>query len=480
MDRGTAGQLAGAGVMTASAPPSTIEEAGAALREGSATSVELTTRALERADRHDGWLGSFITRFDKTALARAARADEELSRGTDLGPLHGIPVGVKDILAAREGPTTAQSAVLDPSWGAGTDAVVVSRLRAAGAVIVGKTTTMEFAIGLPEASKSFPVPVNPWRPDRWCGGSSSGSASGVVAGFFLAGIGSDTGGSIRIPSAYCGVTGLLPTFGRVPRTGVVPLGFSLDRVGPLARTTWDCAAVLQSIVGPDAGDPDSVDAPLADLLAAAADEIAGLRIGAVREHHLDGADAAVTDAYEAAIATLQELGAEVGEASLPLYHELTAATLLSLWCEAGAYHQRNLAQRWSDYTVTARMMIGSSAFISGADYVQAQRVRRVGQRKLGELLQRFDLLVAPTISMPAPLLEAAMDPAHGTRLHTLYWNSLGNPVLALPIGFADGLPLSMQLAAAPFSEATLVRAGCAFQRHTDWHRRVPELEPAHG
>jgi aspartyl-tRNA(Asn)/glutamyl-tRNA(Gln) amidotransferase subunit A len=466
--------------MSASALPATIEQASAALREGGVTSVELTTRALERADRHDGRLGAFITRFDETALARAARADEELAAGIDLGPLHGIPVGVKDILAAHEGPTTAQSTVLDPAWGAGTDAVVVSRLRAAGAVIIGKTTTMEFAIGLPEAGKPFPVPVNPWHPERWCGGSSSGSASGVAAGFFYAGIGSDTGGSIRIPSAFCGVTGLLPTSGRVPRTGAVPLGFSLDRVGPLARSAWDCAAVLQAIVGADRGDPDSVDAPLSDLLSPAADEIAGLRIGVVREHHLDGADEVVTDAFEAAIAALAELGAEVGETSLPLYHELTAATLLALWSEAGAYHQPDLTRRWNDYTVSARMMIGSSAFISGADYVQAQRVRRLGQRRLGELLARFDLIVAPTISMPAPPLQDAMDPANGARLHTLYWSSLGNPMLALPIGFADGLPLSMQLAAAPLNEATLVRAGRAFQRHTDWHRRAPELEPAHG
>jgi aspartyl-tRNA(Asn)/glutamyl-tRNA(Gln) amidotransferase subunit A len=460
--------------------PLTIEEASVALRDGSLTSVELTALMLEQADRHDGWLGSFVARFDETALARAEQADAELAGGTDLGPLHGIPIGVKDILAAREGPTTAQSVVLDPAWGAGKDAVVVSRLRAAGAVIVGKTTTMEFAMGLPEASKPFPVPVNPWRRERWPGGSSSGSASGVAAGFFLAGIGSDTGGSIRIPSALCGVTGLLPTYGRVSRTGVVPLGFSLDRVGPLAHSAWDCAAVLQAIVGADRGDPDSVDAPLSDLFSSPADGLARLRIGVVREHHLEGAEADVVKAYEEAIATLGELGAQVSETSLPLYHELTAATLLTLWCEAGAYHQANLAARWSDYTTTARMMMGSSAFISGADYVQAQRVRRVGQRKLAELLGRFDLVVTPTLSMPAPALEAAMDPENGMRLHTLYWNSLGNPMFSVPIGFADGLPLGMQLAAAPFAEGTLVRAARLFQEHTDWHRRTPELELVHG
>jgi aspartyl-tRNA(Asn)/glutamyl-tRNA(Gln) amidotransferase subunit A len=460
--------------------PLTIEAASAALRDGSLTSVEMTSRGLERADQHDDWLGSFIARFEESALARAAQADEELARGHDLGPLHGIPIGVKDIFAAREGATTAQSVVLDPAWGAGKDAVVVSRLRAAGAVIVGKTTTMEFAIGLPEAAKPFPVPVNPWRAECWPGGSSSGSSSGVAAGFFLAGIGSDTGGSIRIPAALCGVTGLLPTFGLVPRTGVVPLAFSIDRVGPLALTAWDCAAVLQAIAGPDPGDPDSVDVPPADLLSGSDEGIAGMRIGVVREHHLEGAQAAVVEAYEAAIDTLRELGAQLSETSLPLYHELTAATLVTIWSEAGAYHHRTLGRRWSDYTAGARTMIGSSAFISGADYVQAQRVRGVAQRRLGELFAQFDLLVTPTISMPAPPLEASTSPENGRRLHTLYWNLLGNPMLALPIGFADGLPLGMQIAASPFAETTLLRAGRAFQRQTDWHRRLPELEVTRG
>jgi aspartyl-tRNA(Asn)/glutamyl-tRNA(Gln) amidotransferase subunit A len=445
----------------------TIEEAAAALRDGSLTSVELTRRVLEQADRHDGWLGVYLARFDETALERAAQADEELAAGTDLGPLHGIPVGVKDILAAREGPTTAQSLVLDPAWGAGRDAAVVSRLRVAGAVIVGKTTTMEFAMGLPEAEKGFPVPVGPWRAERWCGGSSSGSGSGVAAGFFLAAIGTDTAGSIRIPSAFCGVTGLMPTAGTVPADGCVPLAHTLDRIGPLAGSAWDCAAVQEAIGGGSLR--EGIDGG-----------IEGLRVGVVREPLLDGAEPDVVDVYEAAVVALAELGADVTEVSLPLYFELGAATMTTLWSEAFAYHRGDLASCWTDYTTTARLMMTSGAFVTGAEYAQAQKVRAVGRRRLGELLERVDVIVTPTVSMTPPPIRTAFDPGHWLRIHTMYWNSVPHPLLALPIGFADGLPLGMQLAAAPHADATLLRAGRAFQQHTDWHRRTPNLEAARG
>jgi aspartyl-tRNA(Asn)/glutamyl-tRNA(Gln) amidotransferase subunit A len=460
--------------------PLTIEEASAALRDGRLTSVGLTEAVLERADRYDGWVGAFLTRFDETALARASQADEELARGEDLGALHGLPLGIKDIIAAREGPTTAQSLVLAPDWGAGKDAPVVRRLRDAGAVIVGKTTTMEFAAGLPEASKPFPVPVNPWRRECWPGGSSSGTGSGVACTFFLAGLGSDTGGSIRIPAAFCGVSGLMPTFGRVPKSGCVPLGFSMDHVGPLARSAWDCAAVLAAIAGADPSDPDSAEREVPDYFAAIEDGIAGLRVGVMREHHFDGAPPAVTEVFEQAVSTLADLGAKLTEVSMPLYRETLAALFVTLVSEAGAYHQRDLATRWTDYTVYARRNIGRGPLVSGAEYVQAQRVRRVAQRKLAEVLSDVDVIVTPTITMTAPLLDAALEQASLGRIHTQYWDMVGNPVLALPIGFVDGMPVSMQLAAAPFDESTLLRAGRAFQQHTDWHRRVPELEAIDG
>jgi aspartyl-tRNA(Asn)/glutamyl-tRNA(Gln) amidotransferase subunit A len=466
--------------VTTRSTPVTIEAASIALREGSVTSVELTEAVLDRAARHDGWVGAFLVRFDETALERAGQADAERLAGTDLGPLHGIPLAVKDIIAAHEGPTTAQSVVLDPDWGAGRDAPVVRRLRESGAVIVGKTTTMEFALGLPEARQGFPVPVNPWRRECWPGGSSSGAGSGVASGFFLAGIGSDTGGSIRIPAAFCGVTGLMPTFGRVPMMGCVPLAFSLDRVGPLARTAWDCGAVLQAIADAHPRDPASSGQPAPDFLSAIDDGIAGLRIGVVREHHLEGASAGVIAAFEAAVTIFKELGARVKEVSLPLYHEVTAATMVTIGAEACANHQRNLATRWSDYTVMARRIMAIGALVSGAEYVQAQRVRRAGQQRLAAVLEDVDIIATPTTTVTAPLLDAVLDPENASRLHTMYWNGVGAPVLAVPSGLLDGLPVSLQLGAAPFCEAELLRAGRTYQRHTDWHHRVPDLEGDYG
>jgi aspartyl-tRNA(Asn)/glutamyl-tRNA(Gln) amidotransferase subunit A len=301
-----------------------------------------------------------------------------------------------------------------------------------------------------------------------------------VCGFFLAGLGSDSGGSIRIPSAFCGVTGLVPTFGLVPKSGVAPLAFSLDHVGPMARTAWDCGAVLNAIAGPHPSDPDSADRPPTDYLAGVDEGIAGLRVGVVREHHLDGASPAVAAQFETAMEALGELGAEVTEVALPLYHEVTSATLITVACEACAYHAPDLATRWADYTMMSRLIMMTGVLTTGAEYVQAQRVRRLAQRKIADLFGGLDLIVTPTISATAPRLDAVLDPENGARLHTMYWNAIGNPLLAVPIGFVDGLPVSMQMAAAPWSETTLLRAGRAFQQHTGWHSRVPDLEAIHG
>src|SRR6185437_12844060 len=229
--------------------PLSITEAATQLRDGSLSSADLTAAVLQRADRLDGALGTYLARFNDRAMASAEQADADLARGLDRGPLQGIPLGIKDIIAAADGPTTANSLVLDEAWGAGRDAPVVARLRAAGAVITGKVTTMEFAIGAPDPSKPFPLPRNPWDTRTWPGGSSSGTGSGVAAGLFLGGLGTDTGGSIRLPAAFCGVSGLMPTFGRVPKSGCAPLGYSLDHIGPLARTAEDCAAMLQVLAG---------------------------------------------------------------------------------------------------------------------------------------------------------------------------------------------------------------------------------------
>lgn len=462
--------------------PMTLIDAAIALRDGSVTSVALTEAAIAVADRLDATIGTYITRFDDYAMDRAAAADAELASGVDRGPLHGIPFGVKDILAMAEGPTTAQSLILDRSWGAGRDAPVVARVKAAGAVITGKTTTMEFACGMPDDTKPFPVPRNPWDPDTWPGGSSSGTGSGVAAGMFLAGFGTDTGGSIRIPAAFCGVSGLMPTFGRVPKSGCVPLGYSLDHIGPLARSARDCAAVLAVIAGRHASDPDCVDAP---FTAPEFDgDLSGVRVGVVRENHFGaGSDPALAGAFDAAVAVLAEQGAIVREVALPYWEEVITATMITMGCEALAYHRDDLATRWADYYAATRATMITGATVSGADYVQAQRVRRVAQDAIGRLFETVDVIACPTTSVGAPSFDAVTGPDGRidirelfSRVHTPYWDALGNPVLAVPMGSTGGgMPLSLQLAGAAFGEGTVLRVGDAFQQCTEWHLRVPEL-----
>ncbi|HZP29783.1 MAG TPA: amidase [Acidimicrobiia bacterium] len=459
--------------------PLTLHEAARALRAGELTSVELTAACIARADALDDQLGCYLARFDEEALAAAAAADERLAAGRDDGPLQGIPIGVKDILATTEGPTTANSLVHDPAWGAGRDAPVITRLRAAGAVITGKVTTMEFAIGMPDFAKPFPIPRNPWDPAAWPGGSSSGTGNGVAAGFFLAGLGTDTGGSIRIPAAYCGVSGLMPTFGRVPKSGCVPLGFTLDHIGPLARGAWDCAAVLQVLAGADPSDPNSVDVPVPDYHAGIDGGVEGLTVGVMREHHFNDPDPGTEAAFDAAIAQLRDLGATVVDVSIPYYQEVTAASLVTMASEAMAYHRNDLCERWDDYFARTRELVVWGVLASGADYVQAQRVRRVGQRALAGVLRGVDVIATPTASTGAPLYERInSEGGMGTfgSIHTPYWDAVGNPVLAVPMGFTDaGMPVSLQLAGRPFDESTLLRVGHAYQCATDWHLRVPDL-----
>lgn len=485
--------------------PLTLTETAAALRDGAVTSVGLTEAAIAAAEHHDGALGVYLTRFDERARAAARRADEELARGLDRGPLHGIPVGVKDTVAVADGPTTAQSLVHDRSWWAGRDAPAVARLRAAGAVLTGKTTAMEFGCGLPQEDKPFPFPRNPWRPDSWAGGSSSGSASGVAAGMFAAALGSDTGGSIRMPAAFCGVSGLLPTFGRVPTAGCVPLGYSLDRVGPLARSARDCSAVLRVIAGRPGGSGRSDGSgachgngasdgngatPDGDLRLPYTEprfggDLAGLRVGVAREHHFpaDG-DPALPAAFDAAVSVLTGLGADAVEVRLPFWPELITSVFVTAASEGLAYHRADLSRRWDDYGVATRGLLATGALVSGADYVQAQRVRTVAQRAVDALFGEVDVVVCPTASIGAPPFDALANAAghqdHAGvfgKVHTPYWNALANPVLAVPMGVTGtGLPLSLQIAGPVADEATVLRAGDAFQERTDWHRRVPALE----
>ncbi|NUR99188.1 MAG: amidase [Kribbellaceae bacterium] len=468
--------------MTTTETALTITEAAAAIRAGTTTSVELVEQCYATADAYDGEVGMFLARYTESALQAAAVADADLAAGKDVGPLHGIPLGIKDIITTREGPTTGQSVVHDRTAMSG-DAVVVDRLRSAGGLVLGKLTTMEFAIGAPDDTKPFPVPRNPWSLEHWAGGSSSGSGSAVSSGAVLGALGTDTGGSIRIPAAFCGISGLMPTFGRVPKSGCIPLGYSLDHIGPMARSAADCALMLDVLAGYDASDLCAIDVPVDAYSGALTGDLTGVRIGADRLARIGGEkeDPAVADAFAAALAALESRGATVVEVELPFYAEMSTADMVILVSEAFAYHRPDLQERWLDYGAATRQILGTAIFYSAMDFVQAQRARTVGTRALSALYADVDLIVTPTSGVGALSFE---DLAGGLAnimapIYTGYWDTTGNPVLSVPMGFtAAGLPLGLQVAGRPFEEGLVLRAGDAFQQVTDHHLRVPAAPDA--
>lgn len=457
----------------------TIVDAASALESGAVTSAELVEDALSACDDRGDELGVFVSRFQDSAREAARRADAERAAGNNRGPLHGIPIGIKDIIATQEGPSTAQSTVLDPDWPGGRDdAPVVARLRESGAVIVGKTTTFEYAIGFPDPDKMFPIPRNPWNLECSPGGSSSGTAAGVVSGMFLGGLGTDTGGSIRMPAAFCGVSGLKATFGRVPKSGCVPLGYTLDHIGPMARSARDCAIMLDVLAGPDASDFYSADVPTEGYFDSIGTDLTGLRIGVDKLGRIEGAvDPALHPLMDDALAALEAAGATVVELELPFYDELVTAQMVTMSAEAATYHLPDIQTKFTDYGAGARYFIGNGVTYTATDYVQAQRVRRVGQLALAKLYESVDLVVTPTCSQGAFALAEA-DPTRPFdtlgRIQTQYWNAVGNPVLSVPIGFTEtGLPLGMQIAGRPFAESTVLQAGALYQDQTDFHLRAP-------
>lgn len=467
-----------------------VLELAAALERGETTSVELVESYLDAADRLDPVLGIYLRRFDEEARRRAEGLDAERAAGAARGLLHGIPMGIKDILATDEGPTTAQSLALDPTWGDQGDGPVVARLRAAGMIPLGKTATMEFAIGFPdrklhradptdpaEADKPFPLPRNPWHVEHWTGGSSSGTGSGVAAGLFPAGLGTDTGGSIRLPASYCGITGHKPTFGLVPKNGCVPLGLTYDHIGPLARTAADCAALLNVMAGADPGDPTSVDRPTEDYLDGIDAGVDGLRIGLAREAttRASACSAAIAACFDAAALALEGAGATVVEVAIPLWDELQESCFSGLFAEALAWHHNQLVTHWDLYGTDTRRAIAQGALISGGDYVAIQRLRALGRELIAAVFTEVDLIATPTTGTVAPPFSMSSRENRLKSIFTSPWNSLGLPAVALPMGFDGGLPTSLQLAGPAFADALVLRAGAAFQSVTAWHRETPPM-----
>lgn len=456
----------------------TIAEAAALIERKSLSPVELTAACFARIDAADARLHAFITRTDERAQADARAAEAEIAGGTYRGPLHGIPLGLKDIYETAGIRTTAHSRQL-ADYVPGADATTVRRLADAGTVLMGKLATHEFALGGPSFDLPWPPARNPWDPARFTGGSSSGTAAALAAGFVLAGTGSDTGGSIRTPASYCGLAGLKPTYGLVPRTGILPLAYSLDHAGPLAWTVEDCAILLQAMAGHDPSDPACSARPVQDYRAGIGQGIAGLRVGVVR--HFFERDNPVSPqvgrALDDAIAGLRAAGARVADVTLPpLQDWYDCGTLINL-SEAFAVHADRMRTHMHDYGELLRDRLALGGLIGAGDYVRALRRRRVLRAELAAAMRDADVLVTATVGGEAPPIDGIAKWGSYDRPNFMMpFNLSGYPALAVCIGFGEhGLPLGMQLVGRPFEEPLLLQAGHVAERLAGTRDRRPAL-----
>ena len=445
--------------------------------------VEVVRAHLDRISALDARLRAFITVCADSALQSARASEADLMAGKVAGPLHGVPWAPKDLYSTKGVRTTGGSKILGDSVPAA-DATVVARLGAAGAIVLGKLNMHEFAYGPEGLNAHYGDARNPWdaRAHRITGGSSSGSGAAVAAGLAPGSLGSDTGGSIRIPASLCGITGLKPTYGRVSRAGVLPLAWSMDHVGPMTRTARDCALMLNAIAGYDPADPTTSVLPVPDYTAALRGDVKGLRVGLLCAHFTDVATAEVRAAVEAAAEQLERAGAILDEVNLAGVLHVAAASSAIVASEALAYHAGWMRARPQDYQPDVRERLRMGAFVSGAHYVRAQQLRALVRAEVDEALAKRDVLLAPATPIPAPVLgERETTLGDGTsdvraaliRL-TRPFNYSGHPAAAAPCGFtAGGLPIGLQIVGRPFDEATVLRVVDAYQRLTDWHTRRP-------
>ncbi len=448
--------------------PRTIADARRALDRGEVSAVELVERAARGVAALDDALGIFVTPTLEAAAHAAAESDARRASGAPLGPLDGIPIVVKDIVFTEDAPTSGQSLIRDltPT----PDASACADLRRSGAVFLGKTTTMEFALGFTDPTSPFPLPRNPWDRARWTGGSSSGTASAVATGIALGGLGTDTAGSIREPAAWCGITGLKPTHGLVSQTGVLPLAWSFDHVGPMARTAEDCALLMDAL---------TLRRPPATMIPAPPTTLAGLKVGIAMEP-LERSRPEVRALVDAAVSTLANAGAKTYEVRFPLYTEAIDVVMLGLAAEGLAYHHGEARARWADYGAVTRAALLTGLLVTGADAVQLQRVRRHLQRQSAAMYTNLDVIVAPTVGGIAPPAETLdFDEVVGL-LHTQYWNATGEPALSVPIGTVEGLPVGMQFAGPAFADDRILAVGRLYQQLTSHHLAHPfdETSPA--
>ena len=447
----------------------------ARLKKKEISPVEVTNAVLDRIAAVDGKVKAYVTVTADEARQAARAAETEIAVGRYRGPLHGIPIGVKDLFYTRGVKTTASSKIL-ASFIPDHDATVVERLKQAGAIIVGKTNTHEFAY-----SVFSPPTRNPWDLDRIPGGSSGGSGAAVAASLCAAALGTDTGGSIRIPSALCGVVGIKPTYGRVSKYGVIPLSWTADHAGPIARTVEDTALLLGVIAGHDPRDAASADVPVPNYAAALSGDVKGLRVGLPKQYYFEAIDPEVETAVRAAVKALEGRGATVDEISLPSLAHIAGVHVAIVLTEAATYHEKWLRTRPDDYAPDVRFGLEWGKLFTGMDYVQAQRVRELIRADFAQALTRVDVIAAPTVPVAAPKVGESSVTIKGQaegilgamiRLNRPS-NHTGLPAASVPCGFtAGGLPIGLQLIGRPFDEATVLRAAHAYEIASPWRSRT--------
>ena len=445
--------------------------------------VEVVEAHLTRIDTLEPMLNSFITLLPDQAMAAAKQAEQDIQAGRYRGPLHGIPLGLKDLYYVRGVRNTSGSRIFDdfvPDF----DCTIATRFKEAGAILLGKLNLHQFAYGPTGENPDYGHMHNPWNPELISGGSSGGSGSAAASGQCTLTMGSDTGGSIRIPSALCGLVGLKPTYGRLSRYGLTVLSWSLDHPGPMTRTVEDCALVMNAVAGYDPNDPASANVPVPDYTRALTGDIRGLRVGVPREYFDVPVDPQMEQAVRRAIDVLGELGATVTEVSWPMYHHSMAISTTILMAEATAYHSNLIRTRGSQLHPPVRLRVEAGIFISAADYLQAQRARTLFDRQSRDILNEVDILVGPTEPITAHRIGATEVQVGDTTMgstpaltqYTRPFNLNGFPAITVPCGFSDyGLPIGLQLGGRPFDEETVLRAAHAYEQATEWHKRRPPL-----
>ena len=460
-----------------------ITEAAKLLESKILSPVELVEAHLDRIAETDDKLNAFITLLADDARMAARKAEAEILGGRYLGPLHGIPIGLKDLYYTKGIRTTIGSKIMGdftPDY----DAAVAESFQKAGAILMGKLQMHEFALGGTSENPHYGPARNPWNVGRITGGSSGGSGAAVASGQCMGALGSDTGGSVRIPAAACGIVGLKPTYGLVSRHGVFPLSHSLDTVGPMTRTVRDAAILLNAIVGHDARDPSSVKRPVEDYSKGLDQGVQGLRIGVPQEYFYEMIDDEVALAVKAAAAVLEGLGAAVEEVSIPILDQAIAISGPLLLAEAAEVHMDSLRHRAEDFGADVRARLQVGAATPATDYIKAQRARVVFNREVASVMKDYDLLMAPTVPIGAPSLDDERVSVGGEEHQKLAvmprltrpFNITGTPTISVPCGFtSDGMPIGVQLSGRAFEDALVLRAAQAYESATDWHTRRPPI-----